>query len=338
MQPFRLHPPTPVHDPTPTGARQIAGGTNLVDLMRLGVERPTALVDLDRVSPPALRGITRLPDGTFRIGALTRMAEAAADPELGAALPMVVQSLELAASPQIRNMASLGGNLLQRTRCPYFRDVSWPCNKRERGSGCGAMEGITRHHAILGTSDSCIAAYPGDFAQAALALDAQIEITGQGGVRRMKLARLHRLPGATPDVETALDADETITAIHLPAPGWARRSLFLKRRERTSYSFALVSVACALDLDGDRVREVRLALGGVATIPWRAFPAEQLLAGERLTEECAHAAGVAAFADAVVRPDNAFKRDLGAALIARALLAARALPAAGDLSVTETRR
>ncbi|WP_372052903.1 xanthine dehydrogenase family protein subunit M (plasmid) [Tistrella mobilis] len=331
MQPFRIAPATSAHGPASSGARQIAGGTNLVDLMRLGVERPAALVDLDKLPAPSLRGITRLPDGTFRIGALTRMAEALADPALCAALPMVAQSLALAASPQIRNMASLGGNLLQRTRCPYFRDVSWPCNKRERGSGCAAMEGITRHHAILGTSGSCIAAYPGDFAQAALALDARIEITGKGGLRRMNLARLHRLPGGTPDAETALDADETITAIYLPAPGWARRSLFLKRRERAAYSFALVSVACALDMAGDRVREVRLALGGVATIPWRAVPAERLLAGERLTEECAHAAGVAAFADAVLRPDNAFKRDLGVAMIARALIAAR------DLDITEAR-
>ncbi|GGB28044.1 hypothetical protein GCM10011505_06630 [Tistrella bauzanensis] len=348
MQPFQLEPATTGRGPdarppaAPTGADRgqfIAGGTNLVDLMHLGVATPGRLLDLDAAEDAAddpahaRRGITRPRPDMLRLGALTRMAEAAADPLLRRRLPMLAQTLELAASPQIRNMASLGGNILQRTRCMYFRDTSWPCNKRAPGSGCAAIDGCSRQLAILGTSRHCIASYPGDFAQGLMAMDAVLDIVGSDGRRRpLPIADLHLLPGDRPDVETTLAPGEMITAIEIPAPAWAARSVFVKLRDRASFAFALVSVACALDLDATgHVREVRLALGGVATVPWRLPASEALLKGEVLTEDAANAAAVAAFTGAALRPDNAFKRDLGIAAITRALLAARDLPPPSDV-------
>jgi xanthine dehydrogenase YagS FAD-binding subunit len=239
---------------------------------------------------------------------------------------VVAQALELAASPQLRNMASLGGNVLQRTRCPYFRDVSWrACNKREPGSGCAAREGFNRMHAVLGVSDACIAAYPGDFAQALSALDAAVETIGPKGRRTLPFAELHRAPGDRPDLETTLEPGELIAGFVLPAAPWTRRSLYLKVRDRESYAFAMASAAVALDLDGETVREARIALGGVAAVPWRAREAEAALAGQRLDEAAAQAAAQAAFADARKFEHNAFKVPLGERTLVRALLAAAEL-------------
>jgi xanthine dehydrogenase YagS FAD-binding subunit len=233
---------------------------------------------------------------------------------------VVAQSLELAASPQIRNMASLGGNVLQRTRCTYFRDVSYAnCNKRNPGSGCAALEGINRAHAVLGASDNCIASYPGDFAQALIALDATVEVSGPNGSRTLPFADLHRQPGDTPHVETVLKPGELITAFHLPHRPWLRRSLYLKVRDRQSYEFALASAAVALDLQDGKVREARIALGGVATVPWRARNAEMALQGQSLEDDVLQGAADTAFAEAAPRGHNAFKVELGRRTLVRAL-------------------
>jgi xanthine dehydrogenase YagS FAD-binding subunit len=234
--------------------------------------------------------------------------------------------LRLAASAQLRNMATLGGNVLQRTRCPYFRDTSWTaCNKRDPGSGCTALDGLNRQHAILGGSPDCIATYPGDFAQSLIALDATVTVAGSSGVRTIPFAALHRVPGATPNVETALAPGDLITGFNVPAGPWTRRSLYLKIRDRQSYEFALTSAAVAIDMVGPKVREARIALGGVATIPWRSREAEDVLAGKTLTEAVAEAAARAAFAHARPRVHNAFKIALGQSTLVRALLQAAEL-------------
>jgi xanthine dehydrogenase YagS FAD-binding subunit len=302
----------------------LAGGTTLVDLMKLDVMRPAKVVDLG-----ALAGvhdvISVAPDGV-RLGAMVKMSAAANHPEIVKNYPVVAQSLQLAASAQLRNMATLGGNVLQRTRCPYFRDTSWTaCNKRNPGSGCAAMDGINRQHAILGGSPDCIATYPGDFAQSLIALDATVTVAGSSGVRTIPFGALHRLPGAMPNVETALAPGDLITGFNLPAGPWTRRSLYLKIRDRQSYEFALASAAVAIEMDGPKVREARIALGGVATIPWRAREAEDVLAGKVLTETVAEAAARAAFADARPRVHNAFKIALGQSTLVRALLQAAEL-------------
>lgn len=299
----------------------IAGGTNMTDYMKLGVMQPEVLVD---VNPLAARhgGIQVSSDGV-RFGALVRMAEAEDHALIKRDYPVIAESLQLAASQQIRNMATLGGNVLQRTRCEYFRETSWPCNKRNPGSGCAAMEGINRQHAILGVSDQCIATYHGDFAQALIALDATVETEGPKGSRKIAFAELHRPPGDTPNVETVLSAGELITAITVPAGPWTRRSHYLKVRDRASYAFALASAAVALDMDGDSVRAARIALGGVATVPWRARQAETVLAGRALDEDSARAAAEAAFAGAQAREHNRFKVTLGQETLVRALLETR---------------
>jgi xanthine dehydrogenase YagS FAD-binding subunit len=239
---------------------------------------------------------------------------------------MIAQSLSLAASAQLRNMATLGGNVLQRTRCTYFRDTSWSrCNKREPGSGCAALEGVNRKHAVLGTSPNCIATYPGDFAQALIALDANVELAGPSGIRRLAFADLHVTPGDDPSVETVLRPGELITAFTIPALSFARRSLYLKIRDRQSYEFALASAAVALDLDGGAVREARIALGGVATKPWRAREGETALRGKPLDENSARAAAEAAFANAVTHGGNDYKPELGKRTLVRALMEAKAL-------------
>jgi xanthine dehydrogenase YagS FAD-binding subunit len=223
-------------------------------------------------------------------------------------------------------MASLGGNVLQRTRCSYFRDTSYPnCNKRNPGSGCAAMEGINRMHAVLGTSEQCIATYPGDFAQALIALDAQVELSGPKGNREIAFASLHRPPGKTPEVETTLAPGELIAAFRVPATPFARRSLFLKIRDRESYEFALASAAVALDIDGGTVRQARIALGGVATVPWRAREAEAALKGKVIDEQTAAGAADAAFADAKPHEHNKFKIELGKRTLIRALHQAASL-------------
>lgn len=311
--------------PTLAPGQFLAGGTTLLDLMKLDVMRPQRLIDIGGGEAAAGR-IERRGDSLF-LGATARMAEAAEHPEIRQDYPIVAQSLELAASPQIRNMATLGGNVLQRTRCTYFRDTSWAaCNKRNPGSGCAALGGVNRKHAVLGVSEHCIAAYPGDFAQALVALDAAVEIVGPGGLRVIPVERLHRTPGDTPHLETVLQPGELITGFHLPVAPWTRRSLYLKIRDRESYEFALASAAVALDLDGDgAVNRARIALGGVATKPWRAREAEAALQGRPLDEAAARRAADAAFADAATHGGNDYKPELGKRTLVRALLQAAQL-------------
>jgi xanthine dehydrogenase YagS FAD-binding subunit len=312
----------PATPPTGSSGQFIAGGTNLADYMKLGVAEPQHLIDLNGLSDPALRRID-ISDRGIRFGALVRMSEAAEHDAVKRYYPVIADSLKYAASGQIRNMATLAGNILQRPRCEYFRDVSWPCNKRAPGSGCAALDGVNRQHAVLGTSDHCIATYHGDFAQALIALDASVEIEGPQGRRQLSFSRLHRLPGETPDIETNLAPDEIIIGIDVPAGPWTPRSRYLKIRDRQSYAFALASAAVALQLSQDRVDESRIALGGVATVPWRAWKAEDALRGRQLDEDAALAAAEAEFADAKPRGGNSFKVPLGKRTLVRALLEAR---------------
>ncbi|AVA24893.1 xanthine dehydrogenase family protein subunit M [Rhizobium sp. NXC24] len=306
-------------EPTRANAQFIAGGTNMLDYMKLGVTRPAELIDLNGLEESELRSVT-VSDRQIRLGALSRMAEVEDNKDIQQRAPVLTDSLRLAASRQIRNMASIGGNVLQRTRCEYFRETSWPCNRRNPGSGCAALEGFNRQHAVLGGSDACIATYHGDFAQALVALDAIVEVAGHGGKRRIAFADLHRLPADTPEIETNLQADDVITAITIPIEPWMTRSRYLKIRDRQSYAFALASVAVALDVADGRVRDVRIGLGGLATVPWRAREAEEALKGQTLNEEMATKAAASAFAGAKSRQHNAFKIALGQQTLVRALL------------------
>jgi xanthine dehydrogenase YagS FAD-binding subunit len=300
-------------------SQYLAGGTTLLDLMKLNVMRPSRIIDINGVSDAGFSKISAGPDG-LTLGAMARMADAAENTDVKTNYPMIAQSLALAASAQIRNMASLGGNVLQRTRCTYFRDTSYAnCNKRTPGSGCAALEGFNRTHAVLGASDNCIATYAGDLAHALIALDAQIDITGPRGSRRMAFADLHRVPGNTPNVETTLAPGELITAFHVPAGPWTRRSMYLKVRDRESYEFALASAAVALDLEGGQVKQARIALGGVSTKPWRSRDAEDKLNGKPFNETAAEAAADAAFSQAKSREHNGFKVELGKRTLVRAL-------------------
>jgi xanthine dehydrogenase YagS FAD-binding subunit len=303
----------------------LAGGTTLVDLMKLDVMRPATVIDINGLEGTELGHIDVSGKG-LRLGALVRMAEAANHPEINREFPVIAQSLKLAASQQLRNMASLGGNVLQRTRCPYFRDVSYSeCNKRNPGSGCAAMEGFNRTHAVLGVSDNCIATYPGDFAQALIALDASMEIAAPRGPRNIPFAALHRRPGDAADIETTLQPGEMITSFFVPPGPWTRRSLYLKVRDRKSYEFALAAAAVALDLSNGIVRNARVALGGVATVPWRAAAAEAALKGKPVNDETKRAAAEAAFAGAMTRQHNAFKIELGKRTLMQALEQAAAM-------------
>jgi xanthine dehydrogenase YagS FAD-binding subunit len=297
----------------------LAGGTTLIDLMKLDVMRPARVIDINAIGATEL-GRIEANDRGLRLGALVRMADAADHPEVKRRFPAIAQTLTLAASQQIRNMASLGGNVMQRTRCPYFRDVSYErCNKRNPGSGCTALDGFNRSHAVLGTSDQCIASYPGDFAQALMAFGATIDIAGPRGTRNIPFAALHRQPGDAPDIETTLRPGEIITAFVVPTAPWSRRSLFLKVRDRESYEFALASAVVALDIGNGRVRDVRIALGGVATVPWRATAAESALKGKVVNEASWRAAADAAFTGARGHEHNAFKVELGKRTLMRAL-------------------
>jgi xanthine dehydrogenase YagS FAD-binding subunit len=300
----------------------LAGGTTLIDLMKLDVMRPGTLVD---INPLATNwSAINLSDGNLRLGALARMSDVAANPDIQHNYPVVADVLKLAASPQLRNMATLGGNVLQRTRCTYFRDVSYGnCNKRNPGSGCAALEGFNRSHAVLGTSEQCIATYPGDFAQALIALDATIEITGKSGVRSIPFSELHKVPGDSPQIETTLAAGELISGFAIP--GRWPRSVYLKARDRQSYEFALASAAVALDVQDGVVRDARLALGGVATIPWRAREAEVLLKGKTFDDTLAQRVAEVAFAGAKGSKYNTFKIALGKRVVARALHQAAAM-------------
>ncbi|HEY1707640.1 MAG TPA: FAD binding domain-containing protein [Rhizomicrobium sp.] len=292
--------------------------------MKLDVMRPEEVVDINDLAG-SFAAITADSHG-LHLGAMAHMAEAAEHPAILRDYPVIAQSLHLAASAQIRNMATLGGNVLQRTRCSYFRDPSWSaCNKRNPGSGCAALRGVNRKHAVLGTSDACIATYPGDFAQALIALDATVEIAGPAGARTMRFEDLHTLPGDTPQIETALRPGDLITGFFVPAAPWTRRSLYLKIRDRESYEFALASAAVALDLADGRVREARIALGGVATKPWRAREAEAALKDQALDAGSAGRAAEAAFAQAKTHGDNDYKPQLGQRTLVRALLACAAL-------------
>ena len=297
----------------------LAGGTTLIDLMKLDVMRPRNVTDINALEQTPSGEISFGPRG-LHLGALVRMSAAAEHADIRENYPVIAQSLELAASAQIRNMASLGGNVLQRTRCTYFRDTSYgACNKREPGSGCAALDGINRSHAVLGTSENCIASYPGDFAQALIALDAEVEVAGARGSRRMHFAELHRPLGDTPHIETILEPGELILAFTVPPAPWAKRSLYLKIRDRQSYEFALASAAVALDLDGGTIRDARIALGGVAALPWRAHEAEQKLRGRKPDAEALNETASIAFAGAKAREHNAFKIQLGKLTLVRAL-------------------
>jgi xanthine dehydrogenase YagS FAD-binding subunit len=303
----------------------LAGGTTLLDLMKLDVMRPARVIDINDLRGADASAIEVGPRG-LRLGAMVRMSDAAAHEEVRRNFPVIAQSLALAASQQLRNMATLGGNVLQRTRCTYFRDTSYPnCNKRNPGSGCAARDGVNRMHAVLGTSEHCIATYPGDFAQALIALDAQVELTGSNGRRELPFAKLHRLPATSPQIETTLQPGELITAFRIAPTRMARRSLYLKIRDRESYEFALASAAVALDIDGGIVKDARIALGGVATVPWRSEAAEGRLRGWRLDDQAMQEAADAAFADASARAHNAFKIKLGKQTLQRALRQAAAL-------------
>lgn len=305
-------------------AQFLAGGTTLVDLMKLDVLRPGRVIDIT----PLRTGYGAIESGPqgLRLGALAKMSAAAEHPVVLADYPVIAESLQLAASAQLRNMATLGGNVLQRTRCPYFRDRSWTqCNKRDPGSGCAALGGFNRNHAVLGVDDSCIAQYPGDFAVALAALGAQVELSGPERPRLIAMEALHRPAEGRPQLETTLAPGEVITAFQVPAGPWTRRSLYLKIRDRQSYEFAIASAAVALDLDGDIVRQARIGLGGMAYRPWRAREAEALLAGRPLTEANASAAARAALASAVTHGDNDYKPELGRRTLVRALLQARAM-------------
>jgi xanthine dehydrogenase YagS FAD-binding subunit len=309
------------------GAAYLAAGTNLLDLMKGGVSRPSRLVDISHL--PDLDHIEDLAGGGVRIGALVRNAELARDRAFARRFPAVAEALLSGASAQLRNAATVGGNLLQRTRCAYFYDAASACNKRDPGSGCDARGGDNRLHAVLGWNETCIATHPSDFCVPLVALDAVVEIEGKTGRREIPLEKFHRLPGDAPEHETVLEPGEMIVAVRLPAEaaGFAAHARYLKVRERTSYAFAVVSAAAALRVEGDRIMDARLALGGVAAKPWRAREAEVILTGTRVDGAPFQRAAEAALADAKPSGDNGFKIELARRIAARALsLAAAGTP------------
>ena len=305
-------------------AKFIAGGTNLIDLMKEHVERPSRLIDISRLP---LKSVEETADGGLRIGALVPNSDLAYHPLVAQRYPMLGSAILAGASQQLRNMASTGGNLLQRTRCYYFYDTATPCNKREPGSGCSAIAGLNRMHAILGASESCIATHPSDMCVALAALDAKVHVAGPAGERSIAMTDFHRLPGTTPQRDTNLQADEIVTAVELPARGFAKNYTYLKIRDRLSYAFALISVAAAMELDGDTIAEARLALGGVAHKPWRDPNAEAALRGKTADRAAFVQAADIILRDAKGYAHNAFKIDLARRVIVRALTqAAKATP------------
>jgi xanthine dehydrogenase YagS FAD-binding subunit len=318
MIPFTYHPARSEQDAIAAGlagGRYLAGGTTLIDLMREEVERPERLIDINGL---ALRDIENRAEGLV-IGALARMADVAADAAVAQSHPLIAEALLEGASPQLRNMASIGGNLLQRVRCPYFRTLDAACNKRVPGSGCAAIDGFNATHAILGTSDHCVATHPSDLAVALVALDAVVVVRGPDGERRLPVDALYRLPGDTPHLEHTLDPGELIVAVVVPHGAYARRARYLKARDRASYEFALASAAVALDIQDGVIREARLAAGGVGTMPWRLRASEAALAGQR--PERAAFAAAADLATAGARPlaHNGYKVELLRRTIVRAL-------------------
>ena len=303
------------------GGAFLAGGTTVIDLMKLHVLTPPSLTSIAGILPT---GIEVRGDGVVRLGAGTTMAAAAEDPAFRK-VPVLSQSLWKAASSQLRNVARVGGNVLQRTRCPYFRDNVSPCNKRDPGSGCAARGGINRLLAVLGTSEECIANYAGDFANGLILFDAVVETRSSDGARKIPFDDLHVPPTESPSRETILGDDELIVSFELTVPDWASRSIYVKVRDRDSYAFALTSAAVALDLDGDTVRDVRLGLGGAATVPWRARQVEDWLRGRSLTEDVAREAGRHAYEGARGWGENDFKLALGPDTVARGLMEAKAM-------------
>jgi xanthine dehydrogenase YagS FAD-binding subunit len=306
------------------GAAYLAGGTNLLDLMKGGITQPRRLVDVNHL--PELAAIEQLTDGGVRIGARVRNADLAHDAAFARRFPAVAEALLSGASAQLRNAATVGGNLLQRTRCAYFYDVASACNKRQRGAGCDARGGDTRLHAVLGWSDSCIATNPSDFCVPLVAFDAVVEIAGKTGHREVSLESFHRLPGETPERESVLEPGELIVAVRLPveAAGFSSHARYLKVRERTSYAFAVVSAAAGLRLEAGAIAEARIALGGVALKPWRARAAETVLVGAQPDGAAFRRAAEAALADATPSGGNGFKIELARRIVTRALTLAAA--------------
>jgi xanthine dehydrogenase YagS FAD-binding subunit len=300
-------------DPT---AKFIAGGTNLIDLMKENVARPSRLIDITHLP---LDKVEETRDGGLRIGALVANSDLAYHPEIEARYPLLGSAILAGASQQLRNMASTGGNLLQRTRCIYFYDTATPCNKRAPGSGCSAIDGINRMHAVLGTSEHCIATHPSDMCVALAALEARVLVTGTGGARSIAFADFHRLPGDTPQIDSTLRPDEIITAIELPPKGFAGNYTYLKIRDRLSYAFALVSVAVGLEIAGGTITEARLAVGGVAHKPWRNRAVEEQLADAPPTAETFRRAAETVLRDARGFGHNDFKIELARRSIVRAL-------------------
>jgi xanthine dehydrogenase YagS FAD-binding subunit len=297
-------------------AKFLAGGTNLLDLMKEDVERPSELVDVTRLKLAEIQST----NGGISLGALAKNTDAANHPLVRQNYPLLTQAILAGASGQIRNMATNGGNLNQRTRCPYFYDVAMPCNKREPGTGCGAFEGLNRTHAIFGWSEKCVAVYPSDMAVALAALDAVVKVRGVSGQERpIAFADFHRLPGDTPEKDNNLQPGDLITSIELPKNNFAAKSYYLKVRDRASYAFALVSVAAALETDGNTIKQARLAMGGVAHKPWRATEAEKMLVGKAPTEAVFTQAAEAEMRNAKPLEHNRFKVELGKRAIVRAL-------------------
>ncbi len=297
-------------------AKFIAGGTNMIDLMKEDVERPSRLIDISRLP---LKTVEETANGGLRIGALVPNSDLAYHPLVAQRYPMLASAILAGASAQLRNMASTGGNLLQRTRCYYFYDIATPCNKREPGSGCPAIAGLNRMHAILGASEACIATHPSDMCVALAALDATVHVAGPAGARAIAFSDFHRLPGNTPQRDTNLQPNEIVTAVELPAQGFATNYTYLKIRDRLSYAFALVSVAAALELEGNTIKEARLALGGVAHKPWRDPSAEAALRGHAASQSTFTGAADLLLRDAKSFEHNAFKIDLARRAIVRAL-------------------
>ena len=303
-------------------AKFLAGGTNILDLMKEDVERPTELVDLTRLKLSEIKAV----GGGVSIGALAKNTDTANHLLVRRNYPLLTQAIVAGASGQLRNMATNGGNLMQRTRCQYFYDTAMPCNKREPGTGCGALEGLNRIHAIFGWSEKCVATYPGDMANALYALEATVRVRGAGGQERtIPIGEFHRLPGDTPEKDNNLQHGELIVAIELPKSNFAKNSYYLKVRDRASYAFALVAVAAALDMSGGTIRQARIVLGGVAHKPWRSLEAEAALTGRPASEESFRQAAEAALKDARPLAHNAYKVELGKRAIVRALMRASRL-------------
>lgn len=326
MRPFKYTATTTVSAATQKtnanpNAKYLAGGTNILDLMKEDVEQPDELVDITSLKLTGIKVISAGANkGGISLGALDKNTETANHPLIRQNFPMLTQAILAGASAQIRNMASNAGNLNQRTRCPYFYEISMPCNKREPGTGCGALAGINRNHAIFGWSEQCVAVHPSDMCIALAALDAVVKVQASDGqARTIPFAEYHRLPGDTPQKDNNLNPGELITSIEIPKNNFANTSYYLKVRDRASYAFALVSVAAALEMDGNLIRQARVALGGVAHKPWRALDAEKFLAGKEATEENFKQAAEIEMSKAKPLEHNAFKVELGKRAIARAL-------------------